>query len=160
MQAFGLSAQGAGADGSLWSRAAWSTEPGLPIGTVSQKVNNNNNKPCQGMNWKYSNVKHQPLLEIARASMVKNFNFSSWEVGGIYEFKASMVHISYLVYREILSQTGGGQTYRRDGGRCLFKEGKWPKVQEQVRVRCIANEQNRNTLSVSVVSCQLKSFTS
>lgn len=71
-----------------------------------------------------------------------------------------MVHISCLVYREILSQTGGGQTYRRDGVRCLFEEGKWPKVKEQVRVRCMANDQNRNTLSVSVVSCQLKSFTS
>lgn len=37
MQAFSLSAQEAGADSPLWSRAAWSTDPGLHVGTVSQK---------------------------------------------------------------------------------------------------------------------------
>lgn len=33
------------------------------------------------MNWKYSNVKHQPLLKIARARPGENFNLSTYEVG-------------------------------------------------------------------------------
>lgn len=70
MQAFSLSAQEAGADSPLWSRAAWSTEPGLHVGTVSQKEQQ---QAMLGDELEYSIVKHQPLLKIARARPGENF---------------------------------------------------------------------------------------